>query len=383
MAEYLRVAGAIRNRIISGGAKPGYRLPNYSELGREFNVGQATIQKAIECLSEDGFVRTQPRSGTFVAESLPHLTKTALVIPQNLRQTQFYLALSDAAALLEQQGETEFIRYYPSSESSSQGDAERLGGDAVRRRFGSVIFAAPPVEEMYAPLLQDQGLRRILIGTRGKLSISAVGPDIHSFRKMAINHLLSLGRRRIAHLCVDARHVDPGQLMDELSGLGAELHPHWVQWVANGEVFRPATNIVRLLMALSPEQRPDALVIHDDNLIDHAIGGLLLSGVKVPEQLAIVAHTNFPTPVASVLPVKRLGFDCCRILRDCLHRLDPAFALRSGQFENHVVAAEFEDTIGVSSPGQPHPRQMSEGDIKSTHRVARNKQNYSLTETIL
>jgi hypothetical protein len=43
--------------------------------------------------------------------------------------------------------------------------------------------------------------------------------------------------------------------------------------------------------------------------VDHALNGVFRSRVKVPEELEIVTHCNWPNPVTSVIPVKRLGYD--------------------------------------------------------------------------
>jgi len=44
--------------------------------------------------------------------------------------------------------------------------------------------------------------------------------------------------------------------------------------------------------------------------------------VRGPADLEIVAHTNFPCPVASALPVTRVGFDCGAVLRRCIEIID-------------------------------------------------------------
>ncbi len=54
----------------------------------------------------------------------------------------------------------------------------------------------------------------------------------------------------------------------------------------------------RLLVQGAPGERPDGLVITDDNLVPDLTAGLAESGVKD----VVVAHTNFPHPTPSAVP---------------------------------------------------------------------------------
>lgn len=73
-----------------------------------------------------------------------------------------------------------------------------------------------------------------------------------------------------------------------------------------------------LLFAQSPEMRPDGLWIMDDNLVPHATAGLLSAKVRGPEDVAVLAHANFPYPTTSLTPADRLGFDAREVLYACV-----------------------------------------------------------------
>jgi DNA-binding LacI/PurR family transcriptional regulator len=123
------------------------------------------------------------------------------------------------------------------------------------------------------------------------------------------------------------------------------LHPYWIQTVALAEP-ESARNCVHLLMHPGQTERPDALLITDDNLVEHATAGLVAAGVSVPGDLDVVAHCNFPWPAPSVLPVQRLGFDAREILAACLASIDE---LRQGQpASRRVFAARFENEIAAA-----------------------------------
>ncbi|MDT0310462.1 GntR family transcriptional regulator [Streptomyces sp. DSM 44917] len=77
-APYLRVAGAIRDRIANGTWSPGDRLPSRGELGAEFGVGENVVRRAQELLIAEGKLEGRAGSGTYVR---------APVVRRKLRRT--------------------------------------------------------------------------------------------------------------------------------------------------------------------------------------------------------------------------------------------------------------------------------------------------------
>ena len=69
------------------------------------------------------------------------------------------------------------------------------------------------------------------------------------------------------------------------------------------------------------EFRP-GLIIHDDNLIEHAVAGLMAAGVKVPDELQVVAKCNYPLQVRGPLPITMLGLDCRALIHRSLELID-------------------------------------------------------------
>ncbi|MCX4425856.1 GntR family transcriptional regulator [Streptomyces mirabilis] len=61
------IAETLRERIRSGGLKPGDALPTQAELMREFGAASLTVQKAMALLKQDGWAVSRPGKGAFVA----------------------------------------------------------------------------------------------------------------------------------------------------------------------------------------------------------------------------------------------------------------------------------------------------------------------------
>lgn len=79
---------------------------------------------------------------------------------------------------------------------------------------------------------------------------------------------------------------------------------------------------MQLLMQSGQQERPNGLIVSDDNVLTAAGEGLVAAGVRVPEDLHVVAVTNFPLLVPSPIPVTRIGFDIPAILDVLVHRLE-------------------------------------------------------------
>jgi DNA-binding LacI/PurR family transcriptional regulator len=327
LPEYDRVATAIRERIVKGGYSPGQRLPNYVTLGREFGVGQSTIREAVARLGSDRFVRTRRRSGTFVADAPPHLTTLALVLPklltplyESIRATARTICEASRAAQSDASG-WEFREYTLPSSYRDPNDWPKLVDDVARHRVGGLIFTQP-IQFAPSPIDTERGMPRVMIAASSSHGVPCVYPEANSFVRLAVRHLLERGRRRIAHLRLDECHVDVDDGDRIIASLPAPVRPVWLQMIPFGPILRGAAGVVRLLMQLHGEDRPDALVVHDDNLIAPVIAGLMSCGVRVPDNVEVVALANFPCPRTHELPITRIGLDCFDLMQRCIDVID-------------------------------------------------------------
>jgi DNA-binding LacI/PurR family transcriptional regulator len=133
-----------------------------------------------------------------------------------------------------------------------------------------------------------------------------------------------MGRRRVAVLSCDWTSNLPKKLSDEAERVGLSCWPGHVQSIPSAWA-RTAPQLLTLMLRGSGKgdaQSPDALIISDDNLVEHATAGLHSMGLRCPEDLAIIALSNLPiTPPASV-PCTFLGFDSRSLIGACFDSLD-------------------------------------------------------------
>lgn len=70
---YERIAGELRERILSGALTAGDRLPSEAKLCTVFGASRSTVREALRQLSSHGLIRTRPgaRGGSVVAQPRP------------------------------------------------------------------------------------------------------------------------------------------------------------------------------------------------------------------------------------------------------------------------------------------------------------------------
>jgi DNA-binding LacI/PurR family transcriptional regulator len=350
--KYQGLIQTIRLEIIDGVYASGHRLPTRSEIGAKFGVGAATVQKALETLAQDGFVEARARAGTFVAERLPHLCNYGIAVPAGSRWSLVYKSVWDAAGIVNGEGKLRFMEYFTSREIGSRGPAAQLCQDVTSRRLGGLILIGPAAIKDLAgtPALEQQGMPRVQDQAQPETDYPSIFMDTAgSFVTRALQYFTARGRRRIAHIQLLSEITKRRAAGEALARSGVELRPYWMQSVSAGSLYDTVPNVINVLMQLEGDKRPDAMVVHDDNLVEHVATGLMAAGVKVPDEVEVVAHFNYPSPAPSVLPMKRLGFDCRVFLRKCIEVLDMQ---RRGETPpaRTAVAAVFDDELeGVAS----------------------------------
>ncbi len=309
------IQNRLRDRITSGSLQPGDRLPTRVDLEQEFQVSRVTIQRVFDQLALDGFVQTNGRGGTSVVEHPPHLARFALVFPvADLDQSRFWSALDREAQRLSTPARSIVVHtdVYASHASKPQ---ERLLGELRARRLAGVIWATNPGELASSPLIQESPVPHVAIMPISLPRVPGVAPDMRAFMERAIDHLISKGRKRIALLSV------PGHANDHfratLHARGLEFRPYWLQGLSP-DLGQWAHGLMHLLFNTDQRERPDGLIIADDNLVEKATSGLIAAGMRVPDDLDVVAHCNFPWLTPSMVPAHRLGYDARDVLERCL-----------------------------------------------------------------
>jgi len=346
------ITDTLRREILGEVFEPGTRLPVQGELAQRFKVGSGTITNVLQRLSREGFLTAKAGVGTIVRDDLPHLNNIAVALPatrDGRYWSKFYAAI--AAAVPSMRAELGRPIRILEGFDDPRGETRRDLIDLVQtHQVAGILFATSPHVLIDTPILVEPGVPRIAIMNRG---VAMTGIDTRivigeQFMEQALNYLASRGRHRIA--IFDNAHFTHNEThLQQLLAAHDMVSPP--RWTIPMSIELPATAryVTRLMMRAGQSDRPDGLVVMNDNLVDETIAGLVAEGIKVPDDLEVVAHCNFPWPPVNILPIKRLGVDVRNLLRLGIDLIDRR---RRGETvpQDIILPTVFEEAIVLVAP---------------------------------
>jgi len=326
-----RVMEQFRGNIVSGNYAPGDRLPTFDHLIKIYGVSRATMQQIVKQLREEGFILSINREGLFVADPPPYLSRFAVVYPNAPGEkgwSRFNTAfLNECNNLFRKNPQISVENYFDVRAHQPGEDFERLIEDIRCHRVAGVILHRHTQSILEHPVVKASGVPVVgiyfLPGDLGEYPV--INTDYAMFMDRAFNWFSSKRRKRVACLTIGTYNalLTPERVREH----GFEIRQHWMCSIGRDHTGH-IPNLVRLLFDYPPEERPDALYIDDDNLVEETLGTVHDMGLHVGRDLDIVIHCNWPLPAPSFLPIAHLGTH----IHDFLyHAIGMILAQRSGQ----------------------------------------------------
>lgn len=306
----VQVEQALR-RAIAEQTFPDGKLPTEVELAERFGVSRETVRRAAEVLQREGLLTKYRRRGTLVRSGTP--------------------AVARGDAPLTATGPIAFLQADYRTNLGSTGDDRQAGdaGEQVTAGLGSLMLQGAVDEACRVDadvlvrsttpdrlrgtleqLVRKQRIRGALLASfaeekplkkfGGKAlpvvlldhdltvpRVSSIRDDSAAGVRLAVEHLVKLGHRRIAYVNWRQTDLNPWRLQGYRSALrGARLPVRRAyEWAApitaaggEGAAERWARS----------EPRPTALVCFNNSLAQFTIEALERRGAKVPESVSVV-----------------------------------------------------------------------------------------------
>ncbi len=358
---YREVAKRLRSRIIEGFYPAGSTLPTRAELEDSFGVSRVTIQRATHLLQLNGFIRMSGRRATYVETLPPHMFNYALVfrqVPsdQHMLWSRFLQLLDSQSNIISSTTKRTIQIFYGvnDKEKDSTSYKELLSG-IENQRFAGVIFAGNIGTDIHRDASKNAGIPSIVIP-----SPSAISLDNPGFAHRAVQALKQQGCRTAALLTNAYQKETAKTIIMEFEKADLKTKRYWNQQV---DLHTPscATNLMELMMHKEQSDRPEGLIITDDNLVEPALNGIFAAGIYVKKNLKIVAHCNFPRNMNSTGFIQWLGYDIRQVLLSALSTVDekrkgitPAPILIPALFEHELNTHE-KDQVNYSQTLVPEP----------------------------
>jgi hypothetical protein len=326
-----RIVKELRGEILSGQRPPGSKLPTYDELMEQFAVTRPTVASALTALRSQGLVTVQGTRGVFVAREFPHRRRYYWVTSEYPGHLEWTTFLATFLGLIER-GETgvagEVIALTGVDGRANNPAYQRLC-EAVAEESAAGLMVMNSATTYLLPILETPNLPRVAIGAAlhhaGLVSLA-----FDTWIERACQSVLQ-GGRRVAVISPHTTMLQAAQ--DCLKKLGlADANLTALQVTPVG-----AESVCRLLM--ERQDRPDAVLVTDDNLIEPLLRGFQGARVRPKRDVYVLAHCNWPCPVGVEEGVDHIGFDVREVLMAGVECID---AQRSGEpVPKRVIAPRF------------------------------------------
>lgn len=302
-AKYLAISETLIADIRSGTLRPGDKLPTERQLSDRFQVHRMTVRQATDLLTRRGLVEKRLPLGIFVRKI--ERSRIGLKLLHLVCST----ANSSLNALFEECGVVHARRVglQPRIMRIGPGD-EHLAAAAIVSGDPSILFGleTPQQGEICQAMRRANGRAVALAVRLDHLGIPSVLGDDHVGIRMAVEHLTGLGHRRIALLCSLATRTNTvmevqvqffREAMYNLVGEDAVLRDAPDAGIIRLRQPRIGGTLVgsyqqmRRFLAL-PELRPTAILGLDESVTDGAAAACHHVGLRVPEDISLVAYAG-------------------------------------------------------------------------------------------
>jgi LacI family transcriptional regulator len=305
-------------------------------LNRPQRVSAVSVQRVQRAIDQLGFVRNEAARQLRVGHSRllglavinidnPFFTDVATGVEEAARAAGYSVLLGNSASRPE--GETGFLDLF--EQQRVDGVLIVPSGDVLERLDG----------------LRRRGTPSVLIDrVDDRRTFSSVSTDDVVGGGLAARHLVDLGRRRLWFI---GGSLDVRQMSDRLEGFRAVLaeHPEVSLRVQTSALVDAASGVDfgRAVAALDATERPDAIFAANDMLALGIIQGLSGTGVRVPEDVAIIGYDDIVFSAAAAIPLtsvrqpsRRMGSTAATLLIEELADPD-GFRPRSIVYEPQLI----------------------------------------------
>ncbi len=288
--------------------RAGGRLPSVRDLASELGVSVPTIRAVQARLAEQGLLEIRHGSGVYVCDR--KAASPVVGIYTNLdvfhpATSHYHRQVIRALRLWFEARGVQAEVYVGESEVDEDRELRansRFARDVAEGHLGGLALLNVPETHAWARWADELAIPAV-----GALTEHVVVPDHDHMVREGVRVLREQGCERIALLCWDFPHLQM-PFEQVLAEAGCAYHPDWVRGNLHPMLKGAGWEEFREIWA-SRREKPDGLLVGDDLLFTEACVAIQEMGIRVPEQLRLVAHANKGATQALPLAHTRLEID--------------------------------------------------------------------------
>lgn len=309
------------------------------DVARAAAVSTATVSKVL-----NDQPRVSPETRRLVHETMARLGYRPSAVARGLRsqRSRILAMITDdieglfTAAMMRGVEEVASLEDYSVMLCNSYGDPDKerrhLQRLSDQRVEAVVLMSGHRVKPRGAPALALPGVPIVYLYQYDMTGQApSVLPDDKGGAALAIEHLLSLGRKRIAFINGPARFEATHDRRDGvLSALARAGVPADRQRFLEADDWYPEHGFHLTNQLLAAAEPPDAIFCASDDLAGGSLAALREAGIKVPTDIALVGFDDRPAaahlhpPLTTIkLPLTEMGRRAGRLLLDAVAGAPP------------------------------------------------------------
>lgn len=331
--KYRVLADEFREKISQGELTPGDKLPSFAEICEQYEVAVTTVNQVYTLLEQEGLIERQQGRGTFVAQPKNVLEGTIGVVLigvmhddiniRNLVRNNDYtrdLILGIQSVIHEHNSRVLLL--------------DKPTRDDLAKVDGLLLFChSIDIPEMGIPALLPKVL---IVFPAQDLNVANVVADDYGAAKLATEHLISLGHRRISYLLASDHDPYSGE---RLNGYQAALKQAGIpfdekllgyvrhtscDYPLDREVnyFQEAGNAMQKWLDSGwKELNSKALITANDTSAIGVMRVLANNGLNVPRDVSVVGFDGteigehlIPALTTIKIPLKEIGIRGAELL---------------------------------------------------------------------
>jgi DNA-binding LacI/PurR family transcriptional regulator len=314
--KYASIASDIRKQIEKKVLKPGDRLPSMAEMRRQHGITPTTVSKVYSILQQERLIECGRGRGTFVAIP-PAKPRTGIVGIHGLTHGDNPYSHPFTAGLM---------RGFIEASTKTNVELLLLNNSSARdwELIDGVITHASEAPELLRQL--PDGIPSVVTLLSVPEVVSVVA-DERAGIGLLVQHLVSLGHRRIAAILDPFSPLRLSGYREALDGAGIDLNPDWIRRLDVRD--RQAPNYHELgyhtihqwLREGWPDLGCTAILVQNDDAANGVIRALREADIAVPGQVSVtgfdgteVGHYLRPSLTTIEMPLHQIGLTAMELL---------------------------------------------------------------------
>lgn len=298
--KYVQISNSLRSKIIEGVYSKAKGLPTEMELAEAYHVNRQTVRRALSILTQEGLIERHQGSGSFLKNTSPARGSSIAIVATYINDYIFPAILQDAQTIFARNDYSTMVYC-----THNQVNMEReiliniLNSPVCGLLVEGTKSALPnPNLDLYKQLI-DSGVPVVFLhGSYAALpNVVCVSDDNFHGGYLLTQFLLQKGHTNIAGIFKSDDIQGHNRYFGFLSAFrdaGLTLPDSQILWYTTEEKNRILKGDQELLQNFMNKtlQGATAVVCYNDEIAFSLINILLSSGIRVPEDVAVVSFDN-------------------------------------------------------------------------------------------